>query len=197
MADILLIDDEAQMRRMIVRVLNAAGHTVREAADGRVGIELFRDAVPALVITDIVMPDMEGIELIRELRRLEPSVPILAISGGGPALYLRAAIWKRQRLDECRLRRSWSCSTSIAGANKKCRVPLRWRIFGRWWCGWQFLTCSIAINRVDFRVSSRTRSHQKVTIARGKGAVRVPFPGSELCSPDTATAALDVDPRAT
>ena len=92
MADILLIDDEAQMRRMIVRVLNAAGHTVREAADGRVGIELFRDAVPALVITDIVMPDMEGIELIRELRRLEPSVPILAISGGGPALYLRAAI---------------------------------------------------------------------------------------------------------
>lgn len=126
--------------------------------------------------------------------------PILACPKPGcnsPRLYLRAAIWKRQRLDECRLRRSWSCSTSIAGANKKCRVPLRWRIFGRWWCGWQFLTCSIAINRVDFRVSSRTRSHQKVTIARGKGAVRVPFPGSELCSPDTATAALDVDPRAT
>ena len=91
MAAILVIDDDPQMRRMLTRILTGAGHTVREAADGRAGIELFRQARPALVITDIVMPDMEGIELIRELRREAPTLQILAISGGGPPVFLRAA----------------------------------------------------------------------------------------------------------
>jgi CheY-like chemotaxis protein len=91
MTTILVIDDELPMRRLLSRVLGAAGYTVHEAADGRAGIALFREVHPALVITDIVMPGMEGIETIRELRRNELSVPILAISGGGPPLYLRAA----------------------------------------------------------------------------------------------------------
>src|SRR5579872_2372438 len=91
MAAILLIDDERQMRRLISRILTGAGHAVHEAANGRLGIELFRQVRPALVITDIVMPDMEGIETIRALRADAPSLPILAISGGSHPVYLRAA----------------------------------------------------------------------------------------------------------
>jgi hypothetical protein len=77
--------------------------------------------------------------------------PILAYAKPrwrSPRLYLRAAIWQGQKLDECRLLRSWPCSTSITSANTKCRVPLRWRIFGRWWCRRQVLS-SAAMNPVD------------------------------------------------
>jgi CheY-like chemotaxis protein len=92
MAEILIIDDEPQMRRLLARLLSGAGHTVHEAANGKNGIEWFHRVHPALVITDIVMPDMEGIEMIRELRQTAPTIPILAISGGSNlALYLRAA----------------------------------------------------------------------------------------------------------
>jgi len=91
MAEILIIDDDPPMRRLLARVLNGAGHTVHEATNGRAGIELFRRVQPLLVITDLVMPDMEGIEMIRDLRREAPTIPILAISGGGPPVYLRAA----------------------------------------------------------------------------------------------------------
>jgi CheY-like chemotaxis protein len=91
MTTILVIDDELPMRRLLFRVLTAAGYTVHLAADGKAGIALCHEVHPALVVTDIVMPEMEGIETIRELRRNGLSVPILAISGGGPPLYLRAA----------------------------------------------------------------------------------------------------------
>jgi DNA-binding NtrC family response regulator len=91
-ADILIIDDDRQMRRLLTRILNAAGHAVREAEDGRGGIDSFRRQRPALVISDIVMPDIEGIETIRTLREEAPAMPIIAISGGsGDSLYLRAA----------------------------------------------------------------------------------------------------------
>jgi DNA-binding response OmpR family regulator len=92
MADILLIDDDPQIRRLISRILRGAGHTVREATDGRSGLELFSQAAPALVITDLVMPDKEGIETIKEIRTKNLSIPILAISGGDTSIFLRAAI---------------------------------------------------------------------------------------------------------
>ena len=93
MAEILVIDDDPQIRRMLIRILTGAGHTVHEAADGRIGIELFRQVHPALVITDIVMPNTEGIETIRVLHREAPNIPIVAISGSGNnPVYLRAAI---------------------------------------------------------------------------------------------------------
>lgn len=91
MAEILVIDDEPQMRRLIARILHGAGHTVHEANNGEEGIELFRRMRPVLVITDIVMPDVEGIEVIRALRQEAPTIPILAISGSGHPVYLRAA----------------------------------------------------------------------------------------------------------
>ena len=91
MADILVIDDDPQMRQLITRILRGAGHTVREAEDGRGGIEAYSERPSALVISDIVMPDMDGIEVIRILRGEGAEIPIIAISGGSDPLYLRAA----------------------------------------------------------------------------------------------------------
>ena len=91
MAEILVIDDDRQMRQLLVRILEGSGYRVCQAENGRVGIDLFRRRRPALVISDIMMPDVEGIETIRTLRRDEPTLPIIAISGGGEPVYLRAA----------------------------------------------------------------------------------------------------------
>ncbi|MBV9826102.1 MAG: response regulator [Alphaproteobacteria bacterium] len=91
MANILIIDDDPQMRRLVTLILNDAGHSVRQAPGGQAGIEKVRQAQPDLVITDLVMPDKEGIETIRELHHEFPDIPILAISGGTPDVYLRAA----------------------------------------------------------------------------------------------------------
>jgi two-component system chemotaxis response regulator CheY len=91
MAEILVIDDEQQMRRLMSRILKSAGHAVHEAVNGREGIQRFLQLQPALVITDIVMPDLDGIETIRAIRQHNPAVPILAISGTNHTIYLRAA----------------------------------------------------------------------------------------------------------
>ena len=83
MARILLIDDDAALRGILRETLNYFGHTVFEACDGKQGLELFEQAKPHLVITDIVMPEKEGLEVLMELRRKPSPVKILAISGGG------------------------------------------------------------------------------------------------------------------
>jgi DNA-binding response OmpR family regulator len=92
-ADILLIEDDAGFRRTVARALAAAGHHVRQAPDGVDGVRLFLTHRPALVITDIVMPEKEGLEVIRELRRHSTEIPIIAISGiaDRAGFYLRAA----------------------------------------------------------------------------------------------------------
>lgn len=83
MAKILLIDDDDDVRRTLVRMLQMAGHEVHEATDGDSGLALFEELKPDLVITDILMPEKEGIETIMILKREHPDVKILAISGGG------------------------------------------------------------------------------------------------------------------
>jgi DNA-binding response OmpR family regulator len=83
MARILVIEDDLQLRRLIVRILKSADHEVIEAANGKEGVTLFVANTPVLIITDILMPEKEGIETIRDLRRRDLSVPIIAISGGG------------------------------------------------------------------------------------------------------------------
>ncbi|MDB6113590.1 MAG: response regulator receiver domain [Lacunisphaera sp.] len=90
MSRLLLIDDDARLREMLSSALARAGHIVIEARDGRQGANLFRAAPPDLVITDLVMPEQEGLETIIELHREWPALPIIAISGGG-SLYLAMA----------------------------------------------------------------------------------------------------------
>ena len=83
MARIVLIDDDEDVRRTLVRMLETPGHEVHEAADGSSGLELCLEVDPQLVITDILMPEKEGIETIMTLKRDRPALKIIAISGGG------------------------------------------------------------------------------------------------------------------
>jgi DNA-binding response OmpR family regulator len=91
---IVVIDDDAAIREIVRRFLTEAKHTVLEAENGNVGLALAEHHRPALVITDIVMPEKEGIETIRDIRRLKNGTKIIAMSGGTPSkgmLYLEAA----------------------------------------------------------------------------------------------------------
>ena len=83
MARILIIDDHAPTRDILRQALERAGHEVVEAPDGRVGITRQRAMPAEVIITDILMPEQEGFETIRELRRDFPTTGIIAISGGG------------------------------------------------------------------------------------------------------------------
>jgi CheY-like chemotaxis protein len=94
MAQVLVVDDEDQVRKLIRLVLEQEGHTVVEASNGKRAIQHILEAEINLVISDVVMPDMDGLELIREIRRTHSRIKILAISGAGkegPGLYLNIA----------------------------------------------------------------------------------------------------------
>jgi len=82
MARILVIDDEENVRDLLRDVLEERGHEVLEASDGDLGSALYRERPADLVITDIIMPNKEGLETILDLRRDYPEVKIIAISGG-------------------------------------------------------------------------------------------------------------------
>lgn len=83
MAHILVIDDDPVLRRVITLALEQAGHTVLRCENGRKAIDFLTRQHADLLITDIVMPEMDGVETVRAARRLKPQLPIVAISGGG------------------------------------------------------------------------------------------------------------------
>lgn len=94
MAKILVIDDEPSILLMIKKMLEKEGHEVDLALNGREGMEQFEKNRPDMVITDIIMPEKEGLETIFELRKKFPELKIIAISGGGrigPEGYLPSA----------------------------------------------------------------------------------------------------------
>ena len=80
---ILVIDDDDRIRRMVEKVLSADGHQVTCAVNGAAGVAAFRKEPPDTVVTDIIMPEQEGIETIVTIRRERPETKIIAISGGG------------------------------------------------------------------------------------------------------------------
>jgi len=86
MARILIIEDETTLRSLMKDALEKAGHEITEASDGDQGIEIFNAHQHDVVITDILMPKKEGLELILELTDQAPDVKIIAISGGGIGL---------------------------------------------------------------------------------------------------------------
>ena len=81
--DVLLIDDDQAVRESLALLLETHGYRVVTAADGIQGLIAFREHAPAVVVTDILMPEQDGLGTIRELKRLDPAVKIVAISGGG------------------------------------------------------------------------------------------------------------------
>jgi DNA-binding response OmpR family regulator len=94
MAKILVIDDEPSILLMIKKMLEKEGYEVDVALNGRDGMFVFENINPDLVITDIIMPEKEGLETIFELRKKHPGLKIIAISGGGrisPDGYLPSA----------------------------------------------------------------------------------------------------------
>lgn len=83
MQSILVIDDDKLMCMALARILVSAGYTVTQAFDGDEGLQLYRTHGFDLVITDLIMPDKEGIQIIRELRKENSSIRIIAMSAGG------------------------------------------------------------------------------------------------------------------
>jgi two-component system, chemotaxis family, chemotaxis protein CheY len=83
MAAILVIDDDPMAREIITEMLSQNGHRAVNASDGGEGLELFKNGAFDLVITDMIMPEVEGVETIIQLRKDNPDVKIIAISGGG------------------------------------------------------------------------------------------------------------------
>jgi DNA-binding response OmpR family regulator len=83
MSKILVLDDEPSILLMIKKMLEKAGYEVIVASNGKEGMKLFDKEKPDMVITDIIMPEKEGLETIFELRRMHPDLKIIAISGGG------------------------------------------------------------------------------------------------------------------
>ncbi|HHL35368.1 MAG TPA: response regulator [Desulfobulbaceae bacterium] len=91
---ILVIDDDEQMRVLLRQVMEWSGFTVDDAENGRKGMQIQRRQPADLVITDLIMPEQEGLETISLLKKEFPAVKIVAISGGGrigPEAYLPAA----------------------------------------------------------------------------------------------------------
>jgi CheY-like chemotaxis protein len=80
---ILLIDDDEPFRRIVTVMLTSAEYRVREASDGAAGLASYREEHADVVLTDILMPEKEGLETIRELRQLDPAVKIIAMSVTG------------------------------------------------------------------------------------------------------------------
>ncbi len=83
MAVILVIDDDEAMRRLIAKTLSADNHRIVEAPNGYEAMKMLDELKPDAVITDILMPQKEGIETIREIREVAPDMKIIAMSGGG------------------------------------------------------------------------------------------------------------------
>lgn len=94
MARILVADDEESIRSLLRHILECAGYEVVDAENGQVALEKCREQRPDLVLTDIVMPEMEGIGFMLQLRREYPGLKVIAMSGGGrigPETYLPMA----------------------------------------------------------------------------------------------------------
>jgi DNA-binding response OmpR family regulator len=91
---VLIIEDDEFVKNMLRQTFKQAGYEVATASNGRIGLQLYQSEPFDIVITDLIMPDMEGIETITHLRKYNPAVKVIAISGGGrnrPDDYLHLA----------------------------------------------------------------------------------------------------------
>ncbi|HIA46864.1 MAG TPA: response regulator [Candidatus Hydrogenedentes bacterium] len=92
METILVIDDDVEMRDVLFDLLSLDGYEVLLAADGSSGIERYRNSLPELVITDLKMPNVNGIEVLEELKNEFPDTPIMVITGVSDMTMIEEAI---------------------------------------------------------------------------------------------------------
>ena len=86
MATILLVEDDTELRKLLTKVLEREQFRVLEASNGLEAMQILELQAPDLVITDIIMPDQDGIGTINQLKKNHPEIKIIAISGGGRML---------------------------------------------------------------------------------------------------------------
>ena len=83
MGHILIVDDEPQIRQSFEKILTTEGHTVKTASSGETAIALVKAAVPDLVIMDVSMPGMSGLEAFRTIHEIEPKLPVIIMTAFG------------------------------------------------------------------------------------------------------------------
>ena len=91
---ILVVEDDQALRQLLCRMLGQQGHRTLEASNGIAALRILKTTLVDLIVTDVIMPDMEGLEFIQRIRRLSLSSKVIAISGGGRASggeYLKVA----------------------------------------------------------------------------------------------------------
>jgi DNA-binding response OmpR family regulator len=94
MAGIMIVEDDNDLREMLKLSLLQRKYTVFEASNGKEAITKFKPSMVDLVVTDIIMPDEDGLKVIMKIREIKPTIKIIAISGGGkagPGNYLNLA----------------------------------------------------------------------------------------------------------
>jgi DNA-binding response OmpR family regulator len=94
MAGVLIVEDDRELREMLKTSLQRRKHTVYEALNGKDAIQHFKPSITDIVVTDLIMPDEDGLKVIMKLREIKPELKIIAISGGGkagPGSYLNLA----------------------------------------------------------------------------------------------------------
>src|SRR6267378_1656842 len=92
MSSILVVEDQTDFRGIIKEILELEGHTVGLAGSGEEAVRLCQGLIFDLVITDLLMPGMNGLDLISFLRRFHPNLPVLAFSGASETLLEEAAV---------------------------------------------------------------------------------------------------------
>lgn len=122
MAKILLIDDMKGVRRTVSAVLNRAGHTVTEADDGGAGLELLRSERFDLVITDMLMPKVDGMEVLLFLEQQPDRPRVLAISGGGSQVSADEAFMLARSKADATLAKPFDNSELVAAVDKLLKV---------------------------------------------------------------------------
>lgn len=100
LASILVVDDDSALRRLVSTILERRKFSVAEAADGGQALEMLSTTAFDLVITDIVMPEIEGLELVRYVRARHPSAKVMAVSGGGSHLVSYTQLAKEVGADD-------------------------------------------------------------------------------------------------
>lgn len=93
MAKVLVIDDSAFVRDFLTDALTEAGHEVAAAENGTEGVKLFQSAKPDCVLLDVLMPDIDGIEVLKQIRALSEDVPVLLMTGDDPG-------WARRKCED-------------------------------------------------------------------------------------------------